>query len=435
MTLADWRPFQLQLEGEPLQVRDCLRLLPGKRLAARARFHGKDVFAKVFFRDGHEQMAAREKENIERLAGAGVRVPSPKGIFHEAGWSVVLIEWLDGGQALESRLSSPDSSLLADFLDQLERIFDAGCYQADLHLDNFMVVDDRVRVVDSGDIRRLPGARRAMRRRKLENLALLCAQAGLALAPGLEKAVAVHFRLSTAEADRLASLARKARNHRIRKANRKWLRSCSAIRRAEKEGAVWLLERANEEVASSLLSRPGDMTEIKRGSRISVMGNANWIIKHYLDRSLKARIKRRLGLDSARRSWVMGWTLDMVGVPTPRPAGWVNYPDGSALLLFPRVGGTRLSEVMENKPGLAAQASEKVRVWLSRMADAGFWHGDMKAQNVLLPDGEPCFIDLDAAGWSPRVARARRKCRRDRRRLEKNRDQFFPGNDSGGQEK
>ena len=66
-----------------------------------------------------------------------------------------------------------------------------------------------------------------------------------------------------------------------------------------------------------------------------------------------------------------------------------------------------------------------VELWLKRLGETGFWHGDAKAQNILV-DGQDRvhFIDLDGAGFSGVSRRRARKQARDLKRFKRNWAQF-----------
>jgi RIO-like serine/threonine protein kinase len=126
-------------------------------------------------------------------------------------------------------------------------------------------------------------------------------------------------------------------------------------------------------------------------------------------------------------SWVMGWTLDLLGLPTPKPVALFRGPDGREALVYPYVESTPLSQLMETQPHNAKEAAARAKLWLDALHREGVWHGDTKAQNALIDSGDEIWwIDLDAAGYSCWRGRAHRKARRDINRFEKNWQQFFP---------
>jgi tRNA A-37 threonylcarbamoyl transferase component Bud32 len=432
LTLKHWRPVQLELDGEPLALEECLRLLPGKRIAARGRYGDAIVFAKVFFESGHQRLAEREMNTLRQLQDQGVQVPEPLAVRRGTGLTVMLTEWLEGGTPVADALESKDETVLQSLLSQIDHMYRAGWYQRDLHLDNFVWLGGRVRVLDAGAMAALPTSRFRRNRLVTRNLALLCAQASLDQAGFLRSRIEGYFECSGRRQRQLARAIRHARNRRIRRARRKWLRSCSALHRTRLEGGILLLDRGqewNEAELSALLRHPESATLIKQGSRIHVYGTRHWVIKEYQDSSLRARVKQWLCLDSDRRSWVMGWTFSMLGVPTPRPVAWLRERRGRSVLIYPRLAGPRLSELMEQEPNYAHALTPQVLGWLGLMGEAGCWHGDTKAQNVLIVNESPWLIDLDAAGWSRWPWRSHRRNRMDVRRFRANRTQFVPVED------
>ena len=66
-----------------------------------------------------------------------------------------------------------------------------------------------------------------------------------------------------------------------------------------------------------------------------------------------------------------------------------------------------------------------VGLWLKRLGETGFGHGDATAQNILVDDQDRVhFIDLDGAGFSGVRRRRARKQARDLKRFKRNWVQF-----------
>ncbi|CAK9047454.1 Uncharacterized protein SCF082_LOCUS26575 [Durusdinium trenchii] len=379
----------MPLGDQQLQLQHCLRLLPGKRMACRALLGDGPVFAKLAFGPDHQRHTRREAENLRLLKGADVRVPEVIGVHQTGDVSVLLLEWLPDAKPLEVHsLTAGDVGVPVDFCDQLEKMFAAGFMQKDLHLGNFIVAAGRVHVVDAGDMQRhtrIPLARRR------DNLALLCAQAPLAGQQALMDMVLSRLARHIDNELRLRSAVHKRLLVRIRRANDKWLRDCSDVHAAEQDDANVFLERGLPQDERSqimqLLKNPQQAQPIKQGSRISVYRDQGWVVKHYRQASAKTRIKQRLGIHPAQRSWRFGWTWSLLGLATPRPAGLKLHGDGSAVLVFPFQPGERYSEMLAQ------------------------------------------WIDLDAAGWSRFHWRAARKHRREVSRFAQNWSQFVERSD------
>jgi hypothetical protein len=308
----DWRPFRLPLADGELDVRDCLRLLPGKRMACRAIHDGEEVFAKLCFAPDHRRAIAGEASNLGRLADAGVRVPSVRGVVEQPGISVLLLEWLPDARPLaDIAVDDWPGALAADFCHQLDSMLAANLIQDDLHLGNFLSAGDGLYVVDAGDIAALEKVSVGRRR---DNLALLCAQAPLPDQARLTALVLAHLGGHIDSESRLRDAIQTKLLQRIRHANGKWLRDCSAVALVAQAQATIHLDRtldpAARETVMSLLDHPEQADTLKQGSRITVYRQANWIIKHYRQASLKMQVKQALGIHPAQRSWRFGWTAN-----------------------------------------------------------------------------------------------------------------------------
>lgn len=424
----DWSgPFTFELDGERLHADLILRHLPGRRMAVRARWRGETVFAKLFFA-GHGEEARRESACQRALVDAGVPTPA---IRFEASYSegVVLIsDWITG-RAGQTALRDEGLVLTDQLLDCLFLLYAAGQRQLDLHLDNFLYDGSRFLVIDAGAVAPLPGGLR-YQPAILDNLALFCAQAPLDLRDGLQEKVMMRLHQKRIEDRGLAAMVRRRSDRRLRSAMKKWRRESSAIGVWHENDEQWLYRRAlayeDYQALAGWLREPHQLPLIKKGSRVSVYGNQQWIVKHYREGGLKARARRALFRTRADISWVMGWTWALLGVPTPRPVMLRRCIDGSSVIAFPRVEGTQaLSTLMEEQRGRARRVAPSVALWLHRLHETGFWHGDAKAQNILVDNrGGIHFIDLDGAGFSRSMWRRSLNGKRDRRRFQANWEQF-----------
>lgn len=435
LAVLDWAcsgGFTLDIGGEPLRAEVVLRHLPGRRIAVRAHWRGATVFAKLFFA-GRDDEARRELDRHGALVDAGV--PTPGLIFENIqsqgpGRGAVLIQEWVGGQSGQATLRGERGLALAEeLLNSLFLLYRAGLRQLDLHLDNFLFDGERFLVIDAGEVVPLPGGLR-YEPAILDNLALFCAQAPLDLRDRLQEQVAVRLRQEGLRSDPLAAMVRRRSDRRLRSAMKKWRRESSAIGVWQEHQEQWFYRRslAREEfdALSAWLRDPRSLALIKEGSRVSVYGNDQWIVKHYRETGLKTRLRHALFKTRADISWVMGWTWALLGVPTPRPAMLRRCADGEALIAFPRLeGAVPLSTLMEEQRERARRVAPTVERWLKRLGETGFWHGDAKAQNILVDEQDRVhFIDLDGAGFSGDSRRRARQQARDLKRFKRNWIQF-----------
>ncbi|MEO1901600.1 MAG: phosphotransferase [Alcanivorax sp.] len=426
----DWSragPFTVEVDGDPLSAEVLLRHLPGRRLAVRARWRGDTVFAKLFFA-GHQDEARREVARHRELIAAGLAVPALRHESQDAHGAILITDWVAGQSGQAALRGERGLALGEDLLDSLFSLYRAGLRQLDLHLDNFLFDGERFLVIDAGEMAPLPGGLRH-EPAILDNLALFCAQTPLDLRDALVDKVIERLRREGLRDRGLAAMIRRRSNRRLRSAMKKWRRESSAIGVWAEHGEQWLYRRAlpadQREALAAALRDPGSLPLIKEGSRVSVYGDDAWVIKHYREGGAKARLRARLFRTRADISWVMGWTWALLGVPTPRPVMLRRRPDGGAVIAFPRVEGAALSTLMESDRERARRVAPSVERWLARLGDTGFWHGDAKAQNILVDaDDRPVFIDLDGAGFSALPARRRRQAARDQARFQRNWEQF-----------
>lgn len=419
--------FVVDVEGQPLQVEALLRHLPGRRMAVRARWRGETVFAKLFLA-GQNDHARRELKRHHALVAAGIATPRLRFSHLGEQGAVLIQEWISGQPGQNVLREEPGFAKFDSLLDCLFQLYQAGLRQLDLHLDNFLFAGQRVVVIDAGAVVPLPGGWR-YQSAVIDNLALLCAQTPLDLRSALQHQVAERLRQEGLNDQRLAIITRRRSHRRLRSAMKKWRRESSAIGVCREEDQQWLYQRSlsdqDHQNLKRWLSDPQQLPLIKQGSRVSVYGNRTWVIKHYRDTGWRTRLRQRLFKSRADVSWVIGWTWDLLGVPTPRPAMLRRCLDGSAVIAFPHVEGRPLSDLMEQNRTRAERVAPAVRTWLERLNRAGFWHGDTKAQNILVDNADrPIFIDLDGAGFTAR--KSARKLRQDLHRFEKNWDQFRP---------
>lgn len=425
LTHDNWQPFSLSLEGAKLSCRRPLRLLPGRRLACVGEMNGRTVFIKLFFGSGFRQRCDSEVAGYRQLATAGVRVPAVLATLAANDVAALVLEWLEGESLAAQSPADWSATLADDFCAQLAQMYRADLLQQDLHLDNFLATASGLYVIDAGSVRHQQGLSLKARN---ENLALLCAQASLPAQAALTQLVSGRLAEHLAEPSRFRQHVQRKLMARIRQANKKWLRDCTAVRTGAMDNAHYLMDRALEESEATrllaLLQHPGQLPLIKQGSRISVYGDETLVLKHYRQGGVKSRFKQVLGFHPAQRSWRYGWTWSLLGLPTPRPLALLLHADGSAVIAMPFCSAARYSEMLEQQRDRADQLRPVIEQQLHWLAQAQLWHGDTKAQNILLQHGQPVWIDLDAAGWSARAGRAQRKHRRDWQRFSLNWQQF-----------
>ena len=147
-------PLQLELAdaagSAPLHVERLLRVLPGQRYVGLAQWRGRPVLAKLLVGERAARHFRRERDGARLLAEQGLVTPLllAEGLVEgEGGW--LLFDYLDGAESLwdawrvvanEPLLSDGQQAVLAEALVAIAQMHAKGLWQADLHLDNLLMI-------------------------------------------------------------------------------------------------------------------------------------------------------------------------------------------------------------------------------------------------------------------------------------------------------
>lgn len=425
----DAKPFSLEIKGGVLTADAILRHLPGKRLVLSGSWNGQATVAKLFF-DDRKKAGQYEYALLKTLAKQGVEVPTAQALFEQGRHAVLLMQPVKGadlGALLEDAF---DFALFERLLETLWKLYHAGWLQSDLHLGNFLLQENgEIVCLDAGAMK--PALQKGDYSPLIDNLALMCSQAPLALQQDLIAQCMDFMVRHGVDVRRFGDLCRRTLHRRMAQAHRKWLRNCTAIRVESEKDSIFFSDRkeGSLELWKSYCRYPAALPLLKQGRRVSVYANESWVVKHYRGSGVKARLKQKLRGSRGAISWQQGWLWSLLGIPTPRPVMLAEFVRGDraghSVVVFPRIAGRPLSELMEQERQRAEFLADSVRWWLGSFQWAGISHGDMKAQNILVNETTGVsFIDLDGAGFSsmPSIIDARN--RKDRKRFEKNWVQF-----------
>ena len=418
-------PFSLQGQAGNRSVAiecvEVLRHLPGRRLVLRGRLDGRDVAVKTFFGTGARRRFRRERRGLSLLAGAGVPTPRTvaEGRFDQGWW--LAVEWVHG------RAANPGDGDAIVVLNAA--LHAAAVRQNDPHLGNFVVVGDRVFMIDGDGVARggsfLRGASPSRspaegsgRRASLSGLALQLAALD-ADAAAIEKSYGLYcaardWHADETECARLHRSVARMQRRRVRRFLAKTLRPCSQFDVGRVEGREVVHERAAMcPELERLLAAPGAAVEagerLKDGNTATVArvesGSRRYVVKRY-----NAKTGR------ARRAWVNGHRLCFRNVPTARPVALLGSRGTEpAYLVLEDLGGTTLDNHVA-RHGLDDATADAVGRLFEALSRDGLTHRDTKASNFIVQNGTVSLVDLDAL----RPARSRREIAGDRKRFLEN---------------
>lgn len=143
-------------------------------------------------------------------------------------------------------------------------------------------------------------------------------------------------------------------------------------------------------------------------------------IKRYNYRGLFYWFTHIFRMSRAEKSWYAAELFEKYNIPTPKPiALYVHHFFGLQLCNYyvcELIDGETLKDYIDRTHDL--DMIEKARKLIHRMHHYRITHGDLKATNIIVKNGELFFIDLDAC--KRRLVRFAYHQRKDLWRFEKN---------------
>ena len=406
-------PFSIALNGELCRISRIFRLLPRRRLTALGHWQGCDLVVKLFMGSGAARYCARERRGVERLVASGLPTP---GLIGDAtarqGGRALLFHYLADARPLEPE--DADGAMQAVRL--LARLHGHQLVHRDPHLGNFIHSGGKLLVIDGDRVGRLWRRGEAA---ELRALAAFLAQYPPSPDSWLEKLLASYAesRNWTEDAGRMTrarKLVAAARRRHVRRYLAKTERTCTEFHMTERWRRRCLVKRAwgSEGMAwaAAFAKDPEgflNSAEIIKGGRSATVfrlkvAGSSVVVKRYNIKSFGHRL-RRWFRRRALNAWRNGNRLQLLRIPAAAPLALIERRWG------PLTGQCYL--VMEDKGRLDLAAEASAQGWLPGRLDevAGLFqqlkaaelgHGDTKASNFLVHEGQVHLIDLDAL--SPR---------------------------------
>ena len=394
-----------------------LRAQPGRRLVLRAAVDGRETILKAFFGRRADRDRMREERGVTALRASGVATPGLLGVGRGGGARILAFEVLDSAR-------EPSVDDLGKLLATLARMHEGGIRQRDLHPGNFLVSGTRLFAIDGGGVEVSKTVGGACR---LSDVARLLAHypsgvlgplAPLTAAYEDAARVALPKQAPGGLEDRVAG----ARRHRLTKFTAKTDRDCTAFSVREEPRRRVVIERGDDDPRLMAVVADPDRAvssgqPLKRGNTAAAFRCGDFVVKRYNVKDRWHRLRLRWRSTRALNAWRAGHGLRFAGLATPRPRALIEMHrpqvgEAVAFLVIDHVEGERLDLV-----DVASAGSDLIGA-LARMfgswRELRFAHGDTKASNFVVKDGDIYVLDLDAAvfhrgGWP--FARAHRRDR------------------------
>lgn len=144
---------------------------------------------------------------------------------------------------------------------------------------------------------------------------------------------------------------------------------------------------------------------LKNGRSSTVGRVPGWVLKRYNFRKPLNAIKDLFRPSKARQAFQKAYHLELAGISTPRVMAvanrrWCGWIRAGYLVMEEIRGATLLSQWQ----GAKDRAIERVAWLLASLHEAGFFHRDLKASNLVFDDrSEVYLIDMEGLGFAGEV--------------------------------
>jgi len=402
-----------------------LRNVPGKRSVYEGIWQRQTVIIKIFnYRIGAKGRILKEFNGLGELQKRSINVPEPHfyGRSDKGDWVMVIEKICNSPTALQlyRQASSTDRKIeiVALLFDELAKLNNAGVIQTDLHMGNFLIRDNTVFSLDAGRMKfySAPISRAA----GIKQLALLSRYIPEESRFQAETSFNRYFNLrgwKFDDADKI-SAEKHLKNHikkTVRKGLKKSLRTSTRRIKIQRKGCQAVFERdfyskINVELLLKnidSLMQNGRILKNGRTCFVSVFDLAGVRIaaKRYNHKGFFHSARHTIKRSRARRAWLKGHLLIMLGIRTPKPIAFIESYKAvfvqQSYILTEYVAGKNLHYFLtEENPGedKRNQITKELTDILKKMHNNKITHGDLKKSNILITENGVCITDLDAMG-------------------------------------
>ena len=423
-------PLQLDVRGagesgktHSITCQQVLREVPGSRVVYKGLWGDRSVVVKVF-RDrfkGPGQLR-REWQTLRVIRDRGLDAPEPllQGRTTD-GEPALVQELVVGGLSAETAFSAESDplcrvELLTRLCATLAGHHEKGVLQEDLHLGNFLLAGDRIVALDPGRMRLSAGP--APQAASMTNLALLACSLFATGRDDFQQLLDAYCRARgwKASPEISAAFLRQVDHQRrgqIQRSLRKCMRTNRRHLRLQGPGWQGMFDRgfikdadANELVKS--MDRLMEAGEVLKSGHTCYVSRIKWngrdvVVKRFNHRGAFHSLRQGLKGSRARRAWVNGHRLGMLGIHTPKPLAYVErYAWGllyDCYLITEYLDGCNLYLYLSNdavSQDDKVSTAERMRRMVECLTRHRISHGDLKYANVFVVGAEPYLMDLDS---------------------------------------
>jgi tRNA A-37 threonylcarbamoyl transferase component Bud32 len=422
-------PFQLFINcassgnnQESLLCTDLLRAIPGKRAIYDAMWKDTNVIVKVF---SHKIKAKlhfkRELKGLKQLQKRGINSAGPliSGKTDDGRWVIVLEKITGSATVLDVLAATTDNraelGLFVRVCRELAKQHSRGILQKDLHLENFLLADDRLYSIDPSQMVFLSD--QVPRKESISQLALLALnlpgsdiQATRIICEEYFNARGWNFEKSDEALFRQQQTLRRERG--IRRGLKKCLRTSTRFLRIRDGETVAVFDRdfcrgAEPFDFAGQIDTLMDEGHVLKNGNTCYVSRLTWngedvVVKRYNHKGFIHSLRHTIKSSRARGGWLHAHRLGMLDVATPKPLAYIEqrkrFLIWKSYLVTRYCEGQKLYDFLRDENITQEQRStvtEQVRNLLNKMGKHRITHGDLKNSNILVTKTGPVLIDLD----------------------------------------
>jgi tRNA A-37 threonylcarbamoyl transferase component Bud32 len=406
------------LGGELLKLTDIVRTVPNKRWVCKGEWNGQAVFAKFFSGKRNQYYAARDANGVKALLAANILTPKllAQRSTQDGKAEVLIFEALapaENCEVLWKKSAPPERLMLAKKMCvALAKHHAANLLQTDLYFKNFLYFQEDIYTLDGDGIRQFNALNPRV---ALDNLAVLLSKMdvlevaawGEALLSGYHQANQ-KFSFSF---DALHPLSKKFRMLAVNKYAKKIFRNCTDVEIKKSMTSFLAFARPEAEILQNIsVEKLDDMMReakiLKNGRTctvaLSVISGKKCVIKRYNMKHAGHFLWRMLRKTRAANSWEHAHRLTLLGLHTAQPLALLEQRlgglNGKAYFMCEFVDAPDIKEFFRASTDKAQRATVVknavqllYRIYLLKIS-----HGDFKANNLKIVNGQPLLIDLDS---------------------------------------
>jgi tRNA A-37 threonylcarbamoyl transferase component Bud32 len=433
-------PFDLNIENKSYRCTQILRLLASKRLVVKAYDEaGHSLLIKLFIKQSKgERELARELRGYQLTKQTDINVPEL--IFtndSHPDYCVIAYQYLEGSASFGNT-----NEMVLRYGDELmalaASLHNADLLHSDFHLDNILIADDKLYLIDLASIYADDNTQSEGKENSLANLAVLIVQ----FKPREQKVLISKlqqyyqqrgWQYNVDEQKEFEKLVRQAWQKRKTNYLKKCFRKCTMTAYKKTFSQQYAFYRPFlDEVGDDFIKNMDQLVTtgkiLKAGNSATVVqlnyAGRDLVIKRYNIKSFWHFFKRCYRPSRAAVSWKNGRLLQLLGVATPKPLGFIERRYGwlrsTAYFICEKSDGQEMLSVFNERMPTDEELNQ-IKILFDTFKQYQISHGDFKASNLLIKEsGEIEIIDLDAMQEHSNIQSFQRRFKKDKARFLRN---------------